>query len=99
MKVRVYFCSEPDAELLLKKDRLGHQALETMYELVWEHEFKNLITIGKLWLKMDGSTAPFGLPLKERRSHQTIAPGDIIQMSGATYMVMEVGVRKVDLQQ
>jgi|SRR6185503_10613107 len=60
MKVRIYFCSEPDAELLPKKDRLGQQALETMYELVWEHEFKNLITIGKLWLKLDGSIAPFG---------------------------------------
>jgi|SRR6185436_3584402 sorbitol-specific phosphotransferase system component IIA len=98
MKVKVYFCSEPDAELWLKKDRLSQQAIETMYELVGEHEFKNLITIGKLWLKLDGSTAPFGLPLKER-SHQTVAPGDIIQMSGATYMVMEVGVRKIDMRE
>ena len=99
MKARVYFCSEPDAELLLKKDRLSTYALETMYELVWEHEFKNLITIGKLWLKLHGSGAPFGIPLKEKRSHQTIAPGDMIQMSGAAYMVMEVGVRKIDLQE
>ena len=94
----VYFCSEPDAELLLKKDRLGKQALETMYELVWEHEFKNLIPIGKLWLKLDGSTAPFGIPLKERRSHQTAAPGDMILVGGASYMVMEVGVRRIELQ-
>lgn len=98
MKVSVYFCSEPDAELLLKKDRLGRQALETMYELVWEHEFKNLIPIGKLWLKLDGSTAPFGIPLKEGRSHQTIAPGDMILVGGASYMVMEVGVRRIELQ-
>ena len=97
MKVRVYFCSEPDAELLLKNNRLGQQALETMYELVWEHEFKNLIPIGRLWLKLDGSRAPFGIPLKERRNHQTMAPGDMIQMSGASYMVMEVGVRRIDL--
>ena len=98
MKVRVYFCTEPDTELLLKNSRFGRQALETMYELVWEHEFKNLIPIGKLWLKLDGSTAPFGIPLKERRSHQTMSPGDMIQMSGASYMVMEVGVRRIDLQ-
>jgi hypothetical protein len=98
MKVSVYFCSEPDAELLLKKDRLGKQALETMYELVWEHEFKNLIPIGKLWLKLDGSTSLFGIPLKEGRSHQTIAPGDMILVAGASYMVMEVGVRRIELQ-
>lgn len=97
--MRVYFCREPDAELLLKKSRLGLQALETMYELVWESEFKNLISIGKLWLKLDGSVAPFGIPLKEKRSHNTIAPGDIIQMSGASYMVMEIGVRRIDLQE
>jgi hypothetical protein len=33
MKVKLYFCSEPDAELWLKKDRLSQQAIETMYEL------------------------------------------------------------------
>ncbi len=97
--MRVYFCTEPDAELLLKKGRLGSQALETMYELVWESEFKNLISIGKLWLKLDGSEAPFGIPLKEKRGHNTVAPGDIIQMSGATYMVMEIGVSRIDLQE
>ncbi|MGI0015424.1 MAG: hypothetical protein ACREBU_18560, partial [Nitrososphaera sp.] len=97
LKVRVYFCTEPDPELLLRKTRLSLQALGTMYELVWESEFKNLITIGKLWLKLEGSTEPFGIPFKKRR-RATIAPGDIIEMAGVFYMVMEVGVRKIELQ-
>ena len=98
MRVRVYFCTEPDAELLLKKPTLARQSLDTIYELVWESEFKNLITLGRLWLKLDGMQAPFGIPLKEKRSHRTIAPGDIIDMAGVFYMVMEVGVRKIELQ-
>lgn len=98
LKVRLYFCTEPDAELLLKKATLARQSLDTIYELVWESEFKNLITLGKLWLKLDRTQAPFGISFKEKRSHQTIAPGDIIDMAGVFYMVMEVGIRKIELQ-
>jgi hypothetical protein len=96
MKIRIYFCKEPDAGLLMK-GRVSRQALGTIYDLVWESEFKNLITMGKLWLKLDGSPAPFGIALKERRSHYTIAPGDIIEMGREYYMVMEVGVKKIEL--
>ncbi len=96
MKIRIYFCKEPDAGLLMK-GRVSSQALGTIYDLVWESEFKNLITIGKLWLKLDGAPAPFGIALKEKRSHDTIAPGDIIEMGKEFYMVMEVGVKKIEL--
>jgi hypothetical protein len=97
MKVRIYFCEEPDSGLIIMKGRLSRQALGTIYDLVWEAEFKNLITIGKLWLKLNGTPAPFGIPLKDRRSHHTIAPGDIIEMGSEFYMVMEVGVKKIEL--
>ena len=97
MKVRIYFCKEPDAELLLRKSRMSRQALGTIYDLVWESEFKNLITMGKLWIKLDGSPAPFGIPYKEKRSHGTIAPGDIVELSGEFYRVMEVGVKKLEM--
>ena len=97
MKVRIYFCKEPDSGLMVMKGKLSRQALDTIYELVWESEFKNLITMGKLWLKLDGAPAPFGIPLRERRSHGTIAPGDIIEMGREFYVVMEVGVKKIDL--
>ena len=96
MKVRIYFCKEPDAGLFMK-GRLSRQALGTVYDLVWESEFKNLITMGKLLLKLNGTPAPFGIALKERRSHDTIAPGDIIEMGRDFYMVMEVGVKKIEL--
>jgi len=85
MKIRIYFCKEPDAELLMKA-RISRQALSTIYDLVWESEFKNLITMGKLWLKLNGTPAPFGIALKEKRSHDTIAPGDIIEMEREFFM-------------
>jgi len=96
MKIRIYFCKEPDAELLMKA-RISRQALSTIYDLVWESEFKNLITMGKLWLKLNGTPAPFGIALKEKRSHDTIAPGDIIEMEREFFMVMEVGVKRIEL--
>ena len=97
MKVRIYFCKEPDSEVMIMRGRLGRQALDTIYDLVWESEFKNLITMGKLWLKLKGAPAPFGIALRERRSHDTIAPGDIIEMGREFYIVMEVGVKKIEL--
>lgn len=94
MKVRIYFCSEPEA---VQTGRLSRQALDTIYDCVWESEFKNLITIGKLWLKINGKETPFGIPLKEKRSHATIEPGDLIEMGSEFYMVMDVGMKKVEL--
>ena len=93
MKVRIYFCSEPEA---VQRGKLSRQALDTIYDLVWESEFKNLITRGKLWLKVNGKENPFGIPLK-KRSHATVAPGDLIEMGNELYMAMDVGVKKVEL--
>ena len=94
MKVRIYFCREPEAAQM---GRISRQALDTIYDLVWESEFKNLITMGKLWLKVNGKENPFGIPLKEKRSHAIVAPGDLIEMGSEFYMVMDVGVKKVEL--
>jgi hypothetical protein len=94
VKVRIYFSREPEA---VQKGRLSRQALDTIYDLVWESEFKNLITIGKLWLKVKGKQEPFGIPLKRKRYHDTIAPGDLIEIGSEFYMVMDVGVKKIQL--
>src|SRR6185436_11380381 len=52
MKVSVYFCKEPDVqEGILRDDRLSRQALDTIYDLVWECEFKNILNVGRIWLK------------------------------------------------
>ncbi|AIF85286.1 hypothetical protein NTE_03257 [Candidatus Nitrososphaera evergladensis SR1] len=101
MKVRVYFCREEAADIDLASARISRQALETIYDLVWEHELKNVITIGKIWLRFQQSRSrPFGHPLKEKRPHATIAAGDIIQAAeDRYYMVMDVGVKEIKLRE
>ena len=81
MKVRVYFCKEPDIQsYILRKNKLSRQALDTVYDLVWDCEFKNILNVGKIWLKfIEDEKNPFGITLRRKRSHNKIASGDIIQ--------------------
>lgn len=98
MKVRVYFCREAAGAELVDA-RISSQALETIYDLVWEHELKNVISMGKVWLRFRQSEKPFGHPLKEKRPHATIAAGDIIRAAERSYMVMDVGVKEIELEE
>lgn len=97
MKVRVYFCRELDAETILRRrrDKIGKQALDTIYDLVWESEFKNILNVGRVWLKFKEEERPFGIALSNRRSHDKILPGDIIQIGNDFYIVDQIGARKV----
>jgi hypothetical protein len=95
MKVRVYFCKEPDAEIILKGNKISRQALTTIYDLIWECEFKNILNAGRVWLKFREEERPFGIPLKEKRSHYRISPGDIIQLTNEFYFVNRVGIKKI----
>ena len=97
MKIRVYFCKEPDPESLFKGDKISRQALETIYDLVWESEFKNIVNVGKVWLKFNEDLKPFGIPLEKKRSHKRMSAGDIIQMGTEFYMVKQIGVKKINL--
>ncbi len=97
MKVRVYFCKEPDPEIILKGNKMSRQALDTIYVLVWECEFKNILNAGRVWLRFREEERPFGIALKEKRSHYKISLGDLIQIAGDMYMVDKVGVRKVNV--
>lgn len=97
MKIRVYFCKEPEAEILAERGKISRQALDTIYDLIWEAEFKNIITPGKIWLKFKEDLKPFGVPLREKRSHERISAGDIIQMGTEFYMVMQTGAREIKL--
>jgi hypothetical protein len=92
MKVKVYFCKEFDTQVILKKTRLSKQALDTIYDLVWEGEFKNILNAGRIWLKFVEEEKPFGIPLKEKRSHSKISFGDLIQLADKTFMVNKVGI-------
>ena len=72
MKVRVYFYRETDPEIILKSNKISRQALDTIYDLVWECEFKNILNVGRVWLKFRDEKTPFGISLKEKRSHSRI---------------------------
>jgi hypothetical protein len=99
MKVRVYFCKEPDIQsVILRNNKISKQALDTVYNLVWECEFKNIINVGKIWLKfIEEAKSPFGIPVRKKRSYNKIAPGDIIQVSDDFYVIHEVGARKIEV--
>jgi hypothetical protein len=46
MKIRVYFCRETYPETILRGNKIGRQALDTIYDFVWEGEFKNILNVG-----------------------------------------------------
>jgi hypothetical protein len=95
MKVRVYFCKESDIKIILKGNKVSRQALDTIYDLVWECEFKNILNAGRIWLKFREEERPFGISLREKRSHYRISPGDVIQITDEFYLVNQVGIRKI----
>jgi hypothetical protein len=97
MRVRVYFCRETDPEVILKGNKISRQALNTIYDLIWECELKNILNVGRVWLKFREEERPFGIPLKEKRSHNKIALGDIIQIANDIYMVSHVGARRIEV--
>jgi hypothetical protein len=97
MKVRVYFYKEPDIEITMKDNKIGRLALDTIYDLVWECEFKNILNVGRVWLKFKEEDKPFGISLRNKRTHNKISSGDIIQIDKDYYMVSSVGARKIRL--
>ena len=97
MIVRVYFCKEPEIEIIMKGNKIGRQALDTIYDLVWECEFKNILNVGRIWLKFKEENRPFGISLRNKRTHSKISLGDIIQIDKDYYMVNSVGAKKVKL--
>lgn len=97
MKVQVYFFRESEVEMIIKNNRISNQALFTLYDLVWESEFKNILNPGRIWLKFKDEDKPFGIPLREKKSHNKIDLGDIIQIADDYYIVDTVGVRKITI--
>jgi|SRR5215475_11194549 len=97
MLVRVYFCHESDIQsAILKANKISRQALDTVYNLVWECEFKNIFNVGDIWLKfVEEENSPFGIALSKKRSHTKISAGDIIQVANVYYIVQEIGIRKI----
>ena len=98
MKAKVYFCKESDSiDIILRKQKISRQAIDTIYELVWECEFKNILNVGRIWLKFKEEERPFGIPTRQKRSHRKISPGDIIQIANNFYVIGQVGARQIEL--
>lgn len=98
MKAKVYFCTESDIiRVILRAQKISRQALDTVYESVWECEFKNILNVGRIWLKFKEEERPFGIPLRQKRSHKNISPGDIMQIANDFYMVSQVGARRIEV--
>jgi hypothetical protein len=97
MKVKVYFLKEPEVEMIIKNNKISNQALFTLYDPVWESEFKNILNPGKIWVKFKEEDKPFGVSLREKKSHNKIDRGDIIQIANDYYIVDTVGVRKITI--
>jgi hypothetical protein len=98
VKAKVYFCTESDSiNVILRAQKISRQALDTIYESVWECEFKNILNAGRIWLKFREEERPFGIPLRQKRSHRNISPGDIIQIANDFYMVNQVGARLIEV--
>ena len=79
------------------REKINRQPIDPVYELVWESEFKNILNVGRIWLKFRNEERPFGMPLREKRSHDKIDVGDIIQISNDFYMVDRIGGRKIEV--
>lgn len=97
MKVQVYFFKEPEVEIIIKNNRISNQALFTIYDLVWESEFKNILNPGRIWLKFKQEEKPFGIPLRKKKTHKKMRVGDIIKIDDDYYIVDIVGVKKITI--
>ena len=63
----MYFHREPDVQSeLLSRIKLTKQALDMIYDLVWKTEFKNILNVGRIWLKFVHEQNLFGTELKKR---------------------------------
>jgi hypothetical protein len=59
---------------------------------------KNILNASRVWLKFSEEEVerPFGIPLKEKRSHYKISLGDLIQITDEFYFVNhQVGTRMI----
>jgi len=75
MNVKVYFFKEPEVEMI--SNRISNQKLFTLYDVVWESEFKNILNLSKIWLQFKDKDKPFRIPLREKKTHNKIDLGDI----------------------
>ena len=75
-------------EIIMKGSKIGRVALDTIYDLVWEGEFKNILNVGRVWLKFKEEDKPFGIPLRDKRTHKVVftdIDGTLVDINTAQY--------------
>ena len=72
--------------------------LENLYDLVWEAEFKNLVTPSIIAMKFRVELDPFGIPVVRKPDHPNLSVGDIIQIGPTYYLVLQTGFREMIVQ-
>ena len=75
-------------EIIMKGSKIGRVALDTIYDLVWEGEFKNIVNVGRVWLKFKEEDKPFGIPLRDKRTHKVVftdIDGTLVDINTAQY--------------
>ena len=99
LKVRVYFLwktKNPETTELADLPFEGWM-LNNMYDLVWEAEFKTLITPDLIAFKFDLEAAPFGIPFKSKVTRSKLDPGDVVQIGPAHHLRLARGFRELML--
>jgi hypothetical protein len=70
--------------------------LETLYDLVGEAEFKNLVTLGMIASMFRLEPNPFGVPFKKKNLARDLSAGDVIQIGPTQYLILQTGFRELE---
>jgi len=100
LKVRVYFL-KPKPENMIEIDQaetIAKWILENLYDLVWEAEFKNLVTPIIIAMKFRVEPDPFGIPVVRKPDHPNLSVRDLIQIGPTYYLVLQNGFREMIAQ-
>ena len=97
LKVRVYFLKRKPEDMVEidQAETIAKWILENLYDLVWDAEFKNLVTPSIIAMKFRVEPDPFGIPVIRKPDHQNLSVGDIIQIGPTHYMVLQNGFREM----
>ena len=72
--------------------------LDNLYDLVWEAEFKNLVTADMIATIFRIEPNPFGIPLKKKLRHADLSVGDLIRIGPTYYLAIPKGFRELEIR-
>jgi len=97
MKVRVYYLrGRPDHSEIQEVKTIQKWMLDNLYDLVWEAEFKNVVTPDIIATRFRLEPNPFGISFKKKTSHTDLTAGDLIQIGSTNYLVLPEGFREMN---